>query len=288
MTCCWQKTAPHSLFVMLLSLLLLPLFWVKGEAQQSVQVRVNRAIVVQRVDGQVMFQHQGNSRPARVGDRLQVAGDSIITGASSGAVLEVDTGIGFINVSENTHVKTRLLSVAPDNGRITELEVPHGQVRLRLRRFTHRGSRLRIQTPAGVSAVRGTEFGVNVQADGRMGVATQTGAVSTSAQGQTVDVPAQFQNLTFPGEAPLPAVPLRDDPGLSYTLEREIRGGVRRIRFIGQVDSVNTVLYRNNQQILDREGRFSITLPAYSSQRLEITVITPLGREQVHRVRIVL
>lgn len=273
---------------MAVSLLLVPLFWLKGAAQQSVQVRVNRAIVVQSVDGQVTFQHQGNSRPARVGDRLEVAGDSIITGVRSGAVLEVDTGIGFINVSESTYVKTRLLSFAPDNGRITDLEVPRGQVRLRLRRFTHPGSRLRIQTPAGVSAVRGTEFGVNVQSDGRMGVATESGLVGVSAQGQTVDVPAQFQNLTFPGEAPLPAVALRDDPGLTYTLERQIRGGVRRIRFIGQVDPVNTVLYRNNQQTLDREGQFSITLPAYSSQRLQITVITPLGREQIHQVRIVL
>jgi hypothetical protein len=73
------------------------------------------------------------------------------------------------------------MSIAPNNGRITRLLVPRGQVRLQLRPFTNPGSRMEIETPAGTSGVRGTEFGLNVQPDGKMAIATLEGSVATSA-----------------------------------------------------------------------------------------------------------
>uniref|UniRef100_A0ACD5H295 FecR domain-containing protein n=1 Tax=Desertifilum tharense IPPAS B-1220 TaxID=1781255 RepID=A0ACD5H295_9CYAN len=50
-----------------------------------------------------------------------------------------------------------------------------GQARFRVRRFNHPGSSLEIETPAGSSAVRGTEFGVSVHPDGKTGIATREG-----------------------------------------------------------------------------------------------------------------
>jgi hypothetical protein len=273
--------------VTFLAILVVLFLAVQGVAQQSVRVRVNRWLDVQQMTGRVTLYQQNSSRAARVGDRLQNVGDGISTGQQSNAVLAVDTGVGFITVSENTQAIIRTLAIAPDNGRITHLDVPQGQVRLNLRRFTHRGSEVQIHTPAGVSAVRGTEFGVSVQPNGKTGVATLTGAVSTIAQGQAVAVPGGFQNLTFPGEPPSPAVPLQDNTDLRYTLERQIQRNLRYIRLHGQVDPVNLVFVGETPQDIDREGRFSIRLPAVSRQRLEITVITPLGRQQVHQLVIV-
>ncbi len=259
-----------------------------GFAQQSIPVRVDRWLSVQQMNGKVTYQYQRQSRSAKVGDRLQAIGDSITTGQRSMATLEVDTGIGFITLTENTQIIVQLLGMAPDNGRITYLNVPYGQVRLRLRRFTHRGSNLQLQTPAGVSAVRGTEFGVAVQSNGKTGLATLDGAVITTAQGQTVSVPAGFQNFTVPGEPPSPPVPLRDNTEISYTLERLIQRGLRQVRLWGQVDPVNTVLVGTVPQVTDRNGRFSLMLPAVSVQTLQVTVITPLGRQQVHQLKITL
>ena len=255
-------------------------------APRPVNVRVNRWLMVRQNQGQVMFDRQGNRRASRSGDRLESVGDGVVTGQRSTAVLEVDTGIGFIQVAENTHIRVRSLAYAPDNGRITVLEVPYGQARLQLRPFTHRGSNLEIFTPAGVSAVRGTEFGVSIQPNGKTGLATLSGAVTSTAQGQRVFVPGGFQNFTLPGEAPSAAVPLSDSTELRYQLERRIQAGLRSLRFIGKVDPVNLVLVDSKPQTTDRNGEFSLLLPAVSRQALQITVVTPLGRRQIHDVLI--
>ncbi|MBE9180357.1 FecR domain-containing protein [Oculatella sp. LEGE 06141] len=237
---------------------------------------------VRQLVGNVTIERSNRSQPARVGDRLSTVGDAIATGANSSAVLIVDTGIGNVNVAENTLMRIRSLSVAPDQGRITRLEVPRGRIRLQLRRFTSPNSELEIETPAGISGVRGTDFGVAVQPDGKTGVATLNGAVVTAAQGQEVDVAGGFQNFTIPAEPPAPATPLRNDTQLQYQFVRLIEGGVRRIRLLGRVDPVNLVEVNRVAQTTDRDGRFSVLYPALSSLRVEVRVSTPLGTEQVH------
>jgi len=261
----------------------------RGSTQQTVPVRVDRWLDLQRLHGNVTYQTGGSSaRSAKQGDRLAAVGDQLSTGSRSGASLMVDTGIGFVNVFDNTQVRVRSLKYAPDNGRITQLEVMRGQVRLQLRRFNHRGSSLQIWTPAGVSAVRGTEFGINVKPDGKMGVATLSGSVATAAQGRTVLVPGGFQNLTVPGQPPSTAVPLRDSTAFTYRLERRIQNGIRSLRLVGLVDPVNDVLVGSTPQATDRKGNFSLVLPSVSTQKLLVTVITPLGRRQVHEIVITL
>ncbi len=264
------------------------LFLVLGQAAithpRSVTVRVERSLIVQQNSGQVTFQSRGTSRPVVRGDRLQAVGDGVATGSRSAAELLVDTGIGFIQVSENTQVRVRAMGFAPDNGRTTSLEVPYGQVRLQLRRFTHPGSYLEIHTPAGVSAVRGTTFGITVQSDGKTGLATLSGAVISTARGKSVLVRGGFQNFVIPGKPPSPPVPLKDNTDLKYEIKPLIHAGIRSVQIAGQVDPVNIVLVEGKPQVTDPNGRFSVPLPALSTQTLEVTVITPLGRRQVHKL----
>lgn len=255
-------------------------------SQRSIPIRVDRWLIVRQTQGNVVFQALNTAaRPAKVGDRLQNIGESITTSQNGAAMLEVDTGVGFVKLADNTLVRVRSLQVAADNGRITHLEVPKGQVRLQLRRFTHSGSDLKIWTPAGVSAVRGTVFGVSIQPNGKTGLATLQGKVDTIAQERTIAVPAGFQNLTIPGEPPSAAVPLRDSTELTYKVERRIENARRVIRLVGKVDPVNTVVIRGVSQTTDRQGGFVLLLPP-ETQGLQITVITPLGRRQVHYIAI--
>jgi hypothetical protein len=248
---------------------------------QPVDVRVERWLSIQQFSGTVSYDRSSGSRAARVGDRLATVGDGVTTGTRSGASLLLDTGVGVVNVSEYTSLKVRRMDTAPDAGRITHIDVTRGQVRLKLRRFTSPNSEFEIRTPAGLSGVRGTEFGVVVQPDGKTSIATLEGSVRTSAQGQQVDVPAGFQNFTIPGQAPSSAVPLRDDSSLKAEYVKLIDRGIRKVRLVGQVDPVNSVTVNGKPQSTDQNGQFSTAeFFAPSFLRINVTVTTPLGKTQ--------
>jgi FecR protein len=175
------------------------------------------------------------------------------------------------------------LDIAPDNGRITRLDVLAGNARLRVRRFTHEGSKLEIQTPVGLSGVRGTVFGVAVQPNGKTGLAVSQGAVKSAAQGKAVAVPSGFQNFTLPGEAPSTPVKLTNDTSLRYEFEKIIEGNVRKVRLSGQVDPVNSVIVDGVPQLTDRTGKFRADLrlvPSYL--KIQVVVMTPLGKQETY------
>lgn len=258
---------------------------VEGLAQSSVQVRVQRWLQVNQKQGQVSHLQGGQWRAARVGDRLQAIGDGLSTGPNSTARLVVDTGIGTVDVAEKTKLWIQALDFAPDNGRITRIQVGQGQARLRVRPFTHRGSQLEIRTPASLSGVRGTDFGVTVQPNGKTGLAVLNGKVQSAAQGQAKAVPGGYQNFTLPGQPPTPPVPLTNDTALKKTVERRLQGGDRQVRLVGQVDPVNLVMINGVPQVTDQQGRFTTTWQSIpSSFALPVVVITPLGIEQRHIV----
>lgn len=88
-------------------------------------------------------------------------------------------------MTENTTIQIRSFKVAPDNGRITNLFVPHSKARLLIRKFTNRVSQLNIHPPAEISGIRGTEYIESVRPNGNMILTTLTGSVATTAQNQT-------------------------------------------------------------------------------------------------------
>lgn len=252
----------------------------------EVPVRVNRWLAIRQIEGNVTFMTRSSSRSARVGDRLQAIGDGVTTATSSLATLEVDTQVGTIEVAEQTSVKVQALETTPNDGRVTRLQVDRGRVRLQIRPFNNPESELEIETPAGISGVRGTDFGVVVDANGKMGVATLEGNVLTTAQDQDIEVPAGFQNVTIPGEPPSEPIPFTNEPRLDYQIDRVIRRGIRRVVFNGQVDPTSSVTITGNPQTIDREGRFQIVFPAPSRLRLAVTVTTALGQTQTYDLQL--
>jgi hypothetical protein len=246
-----------------------------------VPVRINRWLEVRQMAGSVSYQRGRAAQPAQIGTRLQEVGDTLSTGSQSNARLSVDTGIGFLQVAEDTIVRVQRLQVVPDGGRITHLEVPQGQVRLQIRPLTHPSSEVEIHTPAGVSGVRGTDFGVSIQPDGKMGVATLEGGVVVEAQQVSVPINQGFQNLTIPGEPPLPPVPLTEDTRLD--VQRLATEG-QAVYIQGQVDPVNLLILANTPQTLSRTGRFASQVALPRNRRVEAVVITPLGKRQVYEL----
>jgi hypothetical protein len=254
-----------------------------GQAQQQVDVRVNRWLELQQMVGKVLIGNNSGSRSAKISDRLQNKGDTLTTQDRSTAKFALDTGIGTLDVTAKTQVIIQdLILNQADQSRVTRLNVPYGRVKLKLRKFTNPNSRLEIETPAGISGVRGTEFGMVIQPSGKTSLAVLEGAINTNAQGVDVGVNQGFQNFTIPGEPPSEPVPLRDDPSLQFSLERRIEGQIRQLQFVGQVDPVNSVSVNGQPQNTDRQGRFSVNLRAVSFPKIQVMVTTPLGQEKLY------
>jgi hypothetical protein len=254
-------------------------------AQQQVDLRVKRWLEVEQVMGRAVIGTPQSQRPAQQGDRLQQVGDQLTTQSRSTARLIVDTGIGTVDVAPDTQMIVRELQTNPDDSRTSRLYIPYGRIKVRLRKFTHPNTEFQLETPAGISGVRGTEFGLVVQPSGKTGVAVLEGAVKTSAQGVDVAVDQGFQNVIIPGEPPSDPVPLQQDTGLQYRFERRIANQQRRLRLLGQVDGVNSILVDGQPQSTDRQGEFAVDIPAVSFPRVQVLVTTPLGEEKLYTLR---
>lgn len=257
------------------------------QAQQAPDARVDRWLTIRELSGSVQYTTADGSRPATVGNLLTTVGDRVRTGRRSSSVIDIDTGIGTITLRENTELEVRYLGFAPDNGRITYLYVPQGSVSVQLRRFTHRGSQFEIETPAGVSGVRGTEFGVIVHPeDSRTGVATESGEVAATAQGGEVEVSGGTQTLIRFGEPPLPPTPIPSVPVFYYRLNSVVRDGLRYWVLVGRIDPINQVYVNDEPQTLDRLGLFNYEILAHRGANLQVRVVTPLGNETAYVVPI--
>lgn len=258
-----------------------------GTAQavaQSLRVRVDRWLELRQMRGDVQFiSSDGQFRSATLGTRLRARGEGVQTGSQSSAVLAVDTQVGFVIVEQNTLLRINRLWTTRSGGRITELLLERGQAKLRVRPLNNSDSDVEIRTPAGVTGIRGTEFGITVQPDGRTGIAVFEGRVVASAQGQSIELADGTQTLIVPGAAPLSPRPLDDDPSLAIkvNLIGPRTDGDRMVQLVGQTDPVNLLSVNNEVQSINPDGTFDLRL-LVSGRRLKANVITPLGTEQAY------
>ncbi len=275
---------------------------------RTLSVRADRWLEFRSMTGNVEVISGGQTSAAQVGRRISAVGDTVRTGRSSSARLAVDTQIGFVLVAENSTVRISRLRTTRRGGRVTELTIDRGQARLQVRSLTNSETELNIRTPAGVNGVRGTEFGVAIQPNGRTGVATLEGEVAAIAAGETVPITTGLQTVVVPGEPPDPPMPLRDNPFLDVvrlewrfaneqfvdeSLDEQADGTSslpndlqRVVRFQGQTDPVNLLIVNGETQPTERSGEFDLDLLVDDARALQVNVITPLGTEQAYELAI--
>jgi hypothetical protein len=272
----------HWLLLSLLFIFLLT--FQQALAKNNLHLRVNRYLEVRSIFGNVIYGNQQTSQPANVGTKLQKVGDSIGTGKNSRTMLALDTEIAFVEVAENTKLQIQKLHSTSNNGKVTELLLTGGQVRLKVRPLNNRESRLEIKTPAGITGVRGTEFGVSVQPSGKTGVATLKGQVVTSAQGKTVSVNKGFQSLIIPGKPPSPPVRLRDDTILQIKILADM--GNQQAKIAGKVDPVNLIILANEPLITNQNGEFEVITALPNNRKIAVSITTPLGKKQKYELAV--
>jgi hypothetical protein len=272
----------HWLLLSLLFIFLLT--FQQALAKNNLHLRVNRYLEVRSIFGNVIYGNQQTSQPANVGTKLQKVGDSIGTGKNSRTMLALDTEIAFVEVAENTKLQIQKLHSTSNNGKVTELLLTGGQVRLKVRPLNNRESRLEIKTPAGITGVRGTEFGVSVQPSGKTGVATLKGQVVTSAQGKTVSVNKGFQSFIIPGKPPSPPVRLQDDTSLQIKILADM--GNQQAKIAGKVDPVNLIILANESLITNQNGEFEVITALPNNRKIAVSITTPLGKKQKYELAV--
>lgn len=253
-------------------------------AQLPLQLLVKRFIAIKSLSGTVLYRSENSTSTAQVGQRLTEVGDAIITGKQSSATLIIDEGIGTIQVSEKTELSIQKL-YKKNAGYVTQLKINGGQVRLKIRPFNNANSKIEVITPAGVSGVRGTEFGVSVLPSGKTGLATLNGMVTLEAQSVMVKVDRGLQSTVIMNEPPSIPSRLINDPSVRLDVIAARDGG-RSVQLVGRTDSVNLILIGETIVETDRTGNFNVVIPLQNDRRLPLLSTTPLGRKQSYVIQV--
>lgn len=174
----------------------------RAAAQQADVALVYRLLEARQM--KVRPAGSGDARDAQVGDRLR-NGDQVATSANTRAALRFTDDGSILRVNPSSQVT--LTSGNQGGVVVRTLRLEFGELWTRVNR--HQGTTLRVQTPAGVAAVKGTEFVVRVGQDGTTTVLTLEGVVEFFNQSGRVDVPAGSKVVADSASAPRaqPATP---------------------------------------------------------------------------------
>ncbi|HEX6372521.1 MAG TPA: FecR family protein [Longimicrobium sp.] len=140
-------------------------------------------------DGQmVVIPAGGPERRAQLGDRLRHR-DVVATSANTRAALRFTDDGSILRINPGSQVR---LTTGDERGAVVRtLELEFGEVWARVNR--RQGTEFRIQTPAGVAAVKGTQFLVRVDSAGGVTVVTLEGVVEFFNPAGRTDVAAGEQ-----------------------------------------------------------------------------------------------
>jgi len=154
----------------------------EARAQQADVALVYRLLGEGRV---VVTPAGGSPRPAQLGNRLHDR-DLVYTSPDTRAALRFTDDGSILRLNPNSQLR---LTSGDERGVVVRtLELEFGELWARVTR--HDGTTLRVQTPAGVAAVKGTEFVVRVDEHGVTTVLTLEGVVEFFNPAGRVDVTA--------------------------------------------------------------------------------------------------
>ena len=143
------------------------------------------------------------------------ANDKIITGVDGVAVLEFSDK-STVRIYANTILSFNKFKQSFDGSIVkARISIKSGRIKVHTNPAKKQGHRLEIESPAAVTAVRGTEFRVGVDDVSSDTVAeVLTGQVLVSAQGDQVAVAKLYGTKTQTGKKPIDPVKLLNAPDL--------------------------------------------------------------------------
>jgi hypothetical protein len=236
-----------------------------------------RYLQVVQSSGKVFYTHEGQvARPVQLGDRLTQFRDQLQTQAESSAILNLDDGIGQVQVGSSTLLSVEKMQKLPDGSKITRLRIVSGQALFTLRKLRSAHSQFEVISPSGIAGVRGTILGISTSGKGMTTIATLRGKVIASAQGKQVALPAGLQSVIVPGQPPSDPVVLVETPHL-YGAQLAVLE-TNQVRLTAQTEAGNLVKVDGTTVDTDSQGRFSFTEPIHEDRRINVAITTPLGK----------
>jgi len=214
----------------------------RAHAQQADVALVYRLLQ----DGQmVVIPASGAERRAVIGDRLRNR-DLVATSANTRAALRFTDDGSILRLNPNSRVR---LTSGDERGVVVRtLQLEFGELWTRVTR--HQGTTLRVQTPAGVAAVKGTEFVVRVDSNGVTTVLTLEGVVEFFNQAGRVDLPAGSKvvvdsvHAQAPRAQPATAAELRQAEAASGGEGGEVRGTWIEVQLRDAAGQTRTLMLR--------------------------------------------
>jgi ferric-dicitrate binding protein FerR (iron transport regulator) len=127
--------------------------------------------------------------------------DAVFTSENTRAAIRFTDDGSLLRLNPNSQLR---IQAAGDRGALVKtIELEFGELWSRVTRGD--AQQLRVQTPSGVAAVKGTEFIVRVSPDGVTTVATLEGIVEFANQGGVVDITAgNIVIVQSPADPPVP------------------------------------------------------------------------------------
>jgi len=224
----------------------------KADAQQADVALVYRLLQ----DGQmVVIRANRDSVAAKVGDRLRNQ-DEVATSSNTRAALRFTDDGSILRLNPSSRV--RLTSGNEGGAVVRTLRLEFGELWTRVNR--RQGTTLRVQTPAGVAAVKGTEFVVRVDEHGVTTVLTLEGVVEFFNAAGRVDIPAGTKvvadSTQAPRAQPATAAELRQAETVRGEEGGEVQGTWIEVQVRNAAGQTRTLMLRVPTDALQRlEGR---------------------------------
>jgi hypothetical protein len=224
----------------------------RAEAQQADVALVYRLLQ----EGRMLVIPPGSQGGlAQIGQRLH-SGDQLATSENTRAALRFTDDGSILRVNPSSRVR---LTSGDERGVVVRtLELEFGELWTRVVR--HEGTTLRVRTPAGVAAVKGTEFVVRVDEHGVTTVLTLEGVVEFfNAQGR-VDLPAgskvTVDSASAPHAQPATAAELRQGEAVRGEEDGEVQATWVEVLLRDAAGQTRTLMLRVPADAVRRvEGR---------------------------------
>jgi hypothetical protein len=203
----WAPAAIAALFLLIIGALIIQ-GWPGATTPQMA--------TLEQTEGPVQILPTGSDtwQPASAGDPVK-AGDRVATGPLASVTLAFFDGSTTVLQAETKITLVRSSTERGGSSKVIVLRQEVGQTYSRVQPLLDPGARFEIETSAAVASVRGTEFALDVEPDGRTLVMVTEGTVDVTAEGTTISVPAgqmaQVQ-LGTPPSSILSGEPTRPNP----------------------------------------------------------------------------
>lgn len=166
-------------------------------------------------DAKATLAKTGNTIPIEEGLELW-AGDAIRTGPKASVTLQFADESDFL-ILPNSYVVLDSISAYGDTGMVdTRLRLPRGRLDGEITPRKGPGTRFEIQTPAAISAVRGTDYRVSMAPEtSQSQTEVLSGKVLVEGANTARIVPEGFGTFTKLGQPPAPPIRLLPAPDLT-------------------------------------------------------------------------